>query len=107
MNVLKVLEHQLTQALIAAGTPEGNNAMVRTSARAQFGDYQANGIMPAAKKMGMNPRELAQQVVDKLELGGIIEKAEIAGPGFINLFHQRQLAGRRTGQLQQEPPCRR
>ncbi|GAA4648467.1 arginine--tRNA ligase [Kistimonas scapharcae] len=86
MNVLKVLEHQLTQALIAAGAPEGSNAMVRTSARAQFGDYQANGIMPAAKKMGMNPRELAQQVVDKLELGGIIEKAEIAGPGFINLF---------------------
>lgn len=86
MNVLKVLEHQLTRALIAAGAPEGSDAMVRTSTRARFGDYQANGIMSAARKAGMNPRELAQQVVDKLEPGGIIGKAEIAGPGFVNLL---------------------
>lgn len=86
MNVLKVLEHQLTQAMIAAGAPEGSNAMVRTSARLQFGDYQANGIMPVAKQMGVKPRELAEQVVNKLKLDDMLEKTEIAGPGFINLF---------------------
>ncbi|HBO38009.1 MAG TPA: arginine--tRNA ligase, partial [Pasteurellaceae bacterium] len=39
-----------------------------------------------AKKLGLNPRELAQQVSDKLDLGEIALKIEIAGPGFINIF---------------------
>ncbi|MCK5893850.1 MAG: arginine--tRNA ligase [Endozoicomonadaceae bacterium] len=86
MNVLKILEHQLTQAMIAAGAPEGSSAMVRPSTRPQFGDYQANGIMPVAKQMGIKPRELAQQVVNQLKQDDMIEKTDIAGPGFINLF---------------------
>lgn len=50
-----------------------------------FGDYQANGAMSAAKAMNSNPRELAQQIVDNLQLDQIAEKVEIAGPGFINI----------------------
>lgn len=103
MNVLKVFERQLTQALIAAGTPEDSSAMVRTSTRPQFGDYQANGIMHVAKKLGMNPRELAQQVVDKLELGEMIEKAEIAGPGFINLFINTDWLAGELNHYRQDP----
>ena len=65
-----------------------NNAMrlFRQSGKPQFGDYQANGIMAAAKKLGLNPREFAQKVLDNADLSDVAEKTEIAGPGFINIF---------------------
>ncbi len=85
MNILKLLENQVVKALIAAGAPADTPPMVRPSARANFGDYQCNAVMAAAKKMGVSPRELAQKVIDNLALDGIAEKAEIAGPGFINI----------------------
>nr|WP_246859057.1 arginine--tRNA ligase [Dickeya oryzae] len=72
--------------MITAGAPADSEAMVRQSAKAQFGDYQANGIMAAAKKLGMPPRQLAEKVVNTLQLDGIAAKTEIAGPGFINIF---------------------
>ncbi|EBP5758575.1 arginine--tRNA ligase, partial [Salmonella enterica] len=56
------------------------------SAKVQFGDYQANGMMAVAKKLGMAPRQLAEQVLTHLDLSGIASKVEIAGPGFINIF---------------------
>ena len=59
---------------------------VRQSAKVQFGDYQANGVMAVAKKLGMPPRQLAEQVLTHLDLTGIASKTEIAGPGFINIF---------------------
>ncbi|HHL3811016.1 TPA: arginine--tRNA ligase, partial [Klebsiella pneumoniae] len=59
---------------------------VRQSAKVQFGDYQANGVMAVAKKLGMAPRQLAEQVLSHLDLNGIANKVEIAGPGFINIF---------------------
>lgn len=86
MNIQSLLNDKVAQALEAAGAPAGTNAAVRQSAKAQFGDYQANGVMGAAKQLGKNPREFAQAVIDHLDLGEMAEKVEIAGPGFINIF---------------------
>ncbi|MDX1303158.1 arginine--tRNA ligase [Photobacterium sp.] len=86
MNIQALINDKVSQALEAAGAPAGSPAAVRQSAKAQFGDYQANGVMGVAKKLGTNPREFAQKVIDVLELDGIAEKVEIAGPGFINIF---------------------
>lgn len=86
MNIQTILSEKIKHAMIAAGADKQSEALVRPSTKAQFGDYQANGIMAAAKKLGLPPRDLAQQVVAKLELGEMIEKVEIAGPGFINIF---------------------
>lgn len=47
--------------------------------------YQCNGAMPAAKQAKKNPREIAQLVVDALAGSALVEKVEIAGPGFLNL----------------------
>ena len=69
-----------------AGLPAEANPIIRLSARKEFGDYQANGIMPAAKILKSNPREIANQVVQNLEWQNFAEKVEIAGPGFINIF---------------------
>ncbi|HHN8401971.1 TPA: arginine--tRNA ligase [Morganella morganii] len=86
MNIQAILSDKIQQALISAGAPLDCDAIVRQSAKAQFGDYQANGVMAAAKKMGMPPRQLAEKVIELLDLDGIAEKTEIAGPGFINIF---------------------
>jgi len=86
VNIQSILSEKIKQAMIAAGADEQCEALVRQSGKVQFGDYQANGIMPAAKKLGLNPREFAQSVLDKAELQDIAEKTEIAGPGFINIF---------------------
>lgn len=86
MNIQALINDKVSQALEAAGAPAGSPAAVRQSAKPQFGDYQANGVMGVAKKLGTNPREFAQKVLDVLELDGIASKTEIAGPGFINIF---------------------
>lgn len=86
MNIQAILSDKIQQALISAGAPLDCDAIVKQSAKAQFGDYQANGVMAAAKKMGMPPRQLAEKVIELLDLDGIAEKTEIAGPGFINIF---------------------
>ena len=86
MNIQALLSEKVSQAMIAAGAPADCEPQVRQSAKVQFGDYQANGMMAVAKKLGMAPRQLAEQVLSHLDLNGIANKVEIAGPGFINIF---------------------
>ncbi|AMO49972.1 Arginyl-tRNA synthetase [Enterobacter sp. FY-07] len=86
MNIQALLSEKVSQAMIDAGAPADCEAQVRQSAKVQFGDYQANGVMAVAKKLGMAPRQLAEQVLTHLSLDGIASKVEIAGPGFINIF---------------------
>ncbi|EIO1887229.1 arginine--tRNA ligase [Salmonella enterica] len=86
MNIQALLSEKVSQAMIAAGAPADCEPQLRQSAKVQFGDYQANGMMAVAKKLGMAPRQLAEQVLTHLDLSGIASKVEIAGPGFINIF---------------------
>ncbi|TKV24664.1 arginine--tRNA ligase [Citrobacter sp. TBCS-14] len=111
MNIQALLSEKVRQAMIAAGAPADCEPQVRQSAKVQFGDYQANGMMAVAKKLGMAPRQLAEQVLTHLDLNGIASKVEIAGPGFINIFldpaflaqHvQQALASDRLGVAQPE-----
>jgi len=85
MNIKEILAKKVSAAMVAAGLPEGTNPAISLSNRPQFGDYQANGVMGAAKKLKTNPRELAAKVVENLDLDGIANKIELAGPGFINI----------------------
>jgi arginyl-tRNA synthetase len=50
----------------------------------KFGDYQSNALMSLAKQRKMNPRQLAENVLAKLDVTDICEKVEIAGAGFLN-----------------------
>ena len=87
--IKKLLSEYVTKAMVAAGLPADTNPAVNNSTKPQFGDYQANGVMGAAKKLQTNPRELASKVVEFLAPAlvdcGIAEKLELAGPGFINI----------------------
>ncbi|MBW1254410.1 arginine--tRNA ligase [Pantoea allii] len=89
MNIQALLSAKVSQAMVLAGAPSDCEPQVRQSAKVQFGDYQANGIMAVAKKLGQAPRQLAETVIQHLDLSGIASKVEIAGPGFINIFLDR------------------
>lgn len=60
-------------------------ALIRPTQDAKFGDFQINGAMPLAKELRRPPRELAQPIADALAGIDAIEKAEVAGPGFVNI----------------------
>lgn len=81
------LNSLFSEALSSASDISACNANVITSSRPEFGDYQVNGVMAIAKQLKINPRELAAKVVDSIsiERESLIEKLEIAGPGFINI----------------------
>ncbi len=59
--------------------------IVRKSQNPEHGDFQANGAMGLGKQNGLNPKVLAQKVVDETDFGNLVESAEVAGPGFINI----------------------
>jgi len=103
MNIKEILAEKVSAAMVAAGLPEGTNPAISLSNRPQFGDYQANGVMGAAKKLKTNPRELATKVVAELDLDGIASKIELAGPGFINIhLDQNWLAAQLNNVAQDE-----
>jgi arginyl-tRNA synthetase len=85
MNIKQLLSDKTKAAMIAVGLPADTNTAVTQSTKLEFGDYQINGAMAAAKLLKTNPRALAQQLLDQLDLTELAEKVEIAGPGFINV----------------------
>jgi arginyl-tRNA synthetase len=82
MTLLQNLQSRLASALEAV-LGEAIPANIEPAADLRFGDYQSNSAMVLAKKQKTNPRALAQQIIDTIDLGSIAT-ADIAGPGFIN-----------------------
>lgn len=64
---------------------EASLGAVRRSDRPDLADFQCNGAMAAAKKLGKNPRDLATAVVDALKASPLVASSDVAGPGFINV----------------------
>lgn len=90
MNIRSLLTERVRNAMADAGIPADYDPHVALGKRPGFGDYQANGAMAAAKFLKTSPRELAQRIVDNLELESIATKVEVAGPGFINIHLDRR-----------------
>ncbi len=103
MNLRQELEKRISAALAAAGAPDASAMVAPTDPK--FGDYKASGVMGAAKRLKLNPRELAQKVSAQLQkdasydLSGLAEKIEIAGPGFINITLRKEWLQDRLIQL--------
>jgi arginyl-tRNA synthetase len=86
MNLLHQIQHQFRTALTGLiPDAEPYVAMIKPTQDPKHGDYQANCAMSLAKALGKKPRDIAQDLVNRLNLGDLLEKPEIAGPGFINL----------------------
>ena len=84
MNLYQTVEREAQAAFAAAGLSD-SPVVLQAAKNPDFGDFQINGVMGAAKKAKQNPRELAQKVAEALVDNAVIESAEVAGPGFINL----------------------
>lgn len=86
MNLLKTLQTRFADAL--SGLTENSASlldMIRPSSDPKFGDFQANCAMPLAKQLKKPPRDVAADIVERLQIDDLCETPEIAGPGFINL----------------------
>ncbi len=85
MKLKEKINKVIKKAFEKAGIDE-TPIPVSEATKPEFGDYQFNGAMALSKKLGKNPREIATEILEHLDLSGILAKAEIAGPGFINLW---------------------
>ena len=83
MRIRSLLSQRIEAAFTALGL--SGQALLQSASRPEFGDYQANGVMAAAKRAGRNPREVAQAIIDAIDLDGIASDLSVAGPGFINI----------------------
>jgi len=99
-SILEQLSHRVREAI--AGVGVDGDPQIRASQDEKFGDYQSNAAMGLAKKLGRKPREVAETIVEKLDIDDLCEKPEIAGPGFIN-FRLKQTFLARS--LQSIPPA--
>ncbi|BCU77673.1 arginine--tRNA ligase [Luteolibacter sp. LG18] len=82
MTFQQDLESRLSAA-VAAVIGEAAATPVTAATDLRFGDYQSNAAMVLAKQRKTNPRALAQEIIDRVDLAGLAT-AEIAGPGFLN-----------------------
>ena len=71
---------------------EGNLELEKPS-KDNFGDFSTSICLELANKRGENPRKFAEKVKENLKLPDIVEKVEVAGPGFINFFRDREKLG--------------
>lgn len=91
VNLLTELENLFSQAVRQALPAVANySPIVTPTNQANFGDYQFNGAMQLSKLLkglgqSMNPRDVAAAVVKAIPANSIIEKMEVAGPGFVNI----------------------
>ncbi len=81
-SILELLSYRVRAAITCIGAD--GEPQIQPSQDDKFGDYQSNAAMGLAKKLGRKPREVAEAIVEKLDIDDLCEKPEIAGPGFIN-----------------------
>ncbi|RTL00696.1 MAG: arginine--tRNA ligase, partial [Proteobacteria bacterium] len=84
-TVYQDLESKFRVAFQKLNISDNVPVVLQEASKPEFGDYQINGAMAAAKQLKMNPRELATQLIASVDASDMIDKMEIAGPGFINI----------------------
>lgn len=85
MKIKKLLNEKFKEAFNKADINE-TPLLVTEATKPEFGNYQFNGAMALSKKLKKKPREIAQLILDNLDNEDLIEKTQIAGPGFINIW---------------------
>ena len=75
---------------------------IQNSTKKEFGDFQTNFAMMSSKLIAKNPREIANTIIENFEKNDIIEKLEVAGPGFINIFLKNSFLNEEIKKLENE-----
>lgn len=75
---------------------------IKNATRPEFGAYQSNFAMTNSKKIGKNPREIAEILIKNFDGEKIIEKIEVAGPGFINIYLTNEIINEDIKKIEEE-----
>jgi arginyl-tRNA synthetase len=104
MNLLQTVQLAFERALTGfVPDPAGAASQVKPTQNPQHGDYQANCAMALKSVLGGNPRDIAKQIVDRLDLGDWLEPPVIAGPGFINVKLRNDWLGAQMRRMAADP----
>ncbi len=103
VNITHQLQALLEQAVQTA-TGQSELIVLENPRHEGFGDYATPIAMQLAKKLGQNPREIAQQIMENIPDNTIIEKAEIAGPGFLNITLAPEIVSESLREFAAEKP---
>lgn len=98
MELQKFLNNYVDKAFQDSGL-SSYPSILRPASKPEFGHYQINGAMGAAKSLKMNPKELAEKIVSNLTVlkeEGIADSIEILGSGFINIFLSGNFLGQKA-----------
>ncbi len=99
------LRIEFEKALVAAFGADyaGVDPILVSASNPKFGDYQSNVSLSLSKQLGQQPRAIAQQIVEKLDVSDICKAPEIAGPGFINLKLKTEYLEAQLSKIQTDP----
>ena len=86
LNFKSHLSDLFAKALRAVAPEQAANILLERPKQAQHGDYACNLAMQLAKPLRRSPRDIAQALMAALPASGVVEKVELAGAGFINVF---------------------
>src|SRR4051812_18799592 len=103
MSDLKRLLSEAVEAAFADLGLPAELGRVTASDRPDLADFQSNGALAAAKRVGKNPRELAAAVAEQLQSDPRLASVEVAGPGFINLKLAQGELARRANEIAADP----
>ena len=85
MNINSIIENLIKESLTSLNL-EVEEVFLEHPQDLKMGDFSCNAAMMLSKKVGKNPRELADEIVSNIESNDYVEKVEVAGPGFINFY---------------------
>ncbi|MDQ3570329.1 MAG: arginine--tRNA ligase [Actinomycetota bacterium] len=93
------LRIRFEEAIVAAfgADKAGTDPLLRRSQQERFGDYQANVAMSLSKRMGADPRQVAEAIVTNLHVDDVCQTVDVAGPGFVNLTLRPAYLGAELG----------
>lgn len=106
-SISQLVEEALKSLPDLAKSPEVSSvtATVERTRDARHGDFTTNIAMRLAKSEGKNPRDIATQIIEKIPDSELVDKVELAGPGFIN-FHVSKIGlHRELARIHQEGKC--
>ena len=90
--IVEQLRERFAEALraVLGSAAADADPLIKPTQGSRFGDYQSNCAMSLARRVGRQPRELAEQITAALEVADICESVTVAGPGFVNLTLSRR-----------------
>lgn len=90
MQIHRHVQDNLRKAVSHAYGLEREDIELSHPADLSHGDYASNIALQLAKQLNDSPRNIAEKIASSIDIDGVVEKVEIAGPGFINFFIKKE-----------------